>query len=329
MLTTKDFITIPYTPDMTQGGIAYACKSLAYTYNRMGSTPFKRLQRIVAGVAVELAFRRHLSQNDIPHDNLGATPFTDPDRYDISIGGRRCDIKSYLLIHKDQISGIRRNPAQLLEAQTLVPEDQIAASHLNDEDLYIFAFTTALLTPNQETLQKAQAADQPIFLIHTLPKLWARPEKWVPLGALALKSDCSSQIKIELGGLGPDHKTISEHKKLQPGIRLTSEKDFHALHYIHTPDLPDGPVGIHSPVLKETLIIDPLDWGNIWVYGMEIIFAGYITRGEFRKTAKKIPAGSRVFQYPRTSTPNYSLPIAKLHPLGKLFENAQNWDYQL
>ena len=328
MLTTNDFITIPYTPDMTQGGIAYACKSLAYTYNRMRSTPFKRLQRIVAGVAVELAFRRYLSQNDIPHENLGATPFTDPDRYDISIGGRRCDIKSYLIIHKNQISGIRRDPTQLLEAQALVPEDQIAASHLNDKDLYIFAFTTALLTPNKDALQKACAANLPIFMIHALPKAWSRPEKWIPLGTLALKSDCSSLIKVELGGLGPDHMAISEHKKLQPGIRLTAEMDFHTLHYVHTPDLPDGAVGIHSPVLEETLIIGALDWGNIWVYGMEIIFTGYTTRGDYRKRAQKIPAGSRVFQYPRTSTPNYALPIAELHPLGKLFEKARSWGLQ-
>ncbi|MBC8504202.1 MAG: hypothetical protein H8D34_05055 [Chloroflexi bacterium] len=326
MPTAKDFITIPYTPDMTQGGIAYACKSLAYTYNRMGSTPFKRLQRIVAGVAVELAFRRHLVQNEIPHDNLGATPFTDPDRYDISIGGRRCDIKSYMLIHKDQISQIRKNPAQLLDAQALVPADQMASSQFNDEDLYIFAFTTALLTPNQDSLQKAYAAEQPIFMIHALPKVWARPQKWSALGTLALKSDCSTQIKLELGGLGHDHKAISEHKKLLPGNRITAQKEFHALHYLHTPDLPDGPVGVHSPVLEETLIIDALDWGNIWVYGMEIIYAGYITRGEFRKKAKKLPAGSRVFQYPRTITANLALPIGGLHSLEDLFRKAQSWE---
>ncbi len=325
MLTEKDFITIPHTPDMTQGGIAYACKSLAYTYNRMGSSPFKRLQRIVAGVAVELAFRRHLAREHIPHDNLGSTPFTDPDRYDISIGGRRCDLKSFLLIHKDQISQIRKNPALLLDAHALVPVDQMASSNLSDEDLYIFVFFTTLLTPNRDALEKARQAEQPIYMIYPLPKAWTRPDIWVSLGTLALKSDCTRQIKLEIGGQDCDHKPLSEHTKLQPGTRLTAERDFFALQYLHSPDLPDGPVGVHSPVLEETLIIDHLKWGNIWVYGMEIIFAGYMTRGEYRKRAQKIPAGSRVFQYPRTSTPNFVLPIKELHPLKNLFSKARAW----
>ncbi len=325
MVTATDFITIPYTPDMTHGGIAYACKSLPYTYNRMRSSLFHRLRRIVAGVAVELAFRRHLSQNKIPHDNLGATPFTDPDRYDIAIGGRRCDLKSFLLIHKDQISQIRRSPAQLLEAQALVPVDQAASSQMSSEDLYIFVFVTALLTPNQDTLAKARNANQPVYMIFPLPKVWARPQNWASLGKLALKSDASRQIKIELGGQDYEHHRLSEQINLKPGIRSTAQENFHALHYLHTPDIPDGPIGIHSPTLVETQIVAPLEWGNIWVYGMEIILAGYMRRGEFRKKAMHLPAGSRVFQYPRTSTANWALPIKKLHPLSSLFEHAKNW----
>jgi len=97
MITASDFLQLPYTPDLTEGGIAYAIRSLPYTYDRMGGSPYDRLRRIVAGVAVELAFRRHLSQQDIPYDVKGATPFTDPDRYDVSLGGHRCDIKSFII----------------------------------------------------------------------------------------------------------------------------------------------------------------------------------------------------------------------------------------
>ena len=76
MITSSDFIHLPCTRDLTEGGIAYAVRSLPYTYNRMGGSPYDRLRRIVAGVAVELAFRRHLTQTDIPFDVKGATPFT-------------------------------------------------------------------------------------------------------------------------------------------------------------------------------------------------------------------------------------------------------------
>ena len=87
MLTASDLIRLPYTPDLTEGGIEYALRSLSYTYDRMGGSPYERLRRIVAGVAVELAFRRYLSQQNIPFDVKGATPFTDPDRYDVALGG--------------------------------------------------------------------------------------------------------------------------------------------------------------------------------------------------------------------------------------------------
>jgi hypothetical protein len=95
MLTSSDLLHLPYTPDLSEGGIAYACRSLAYTYNRMGGSPLDRMRRIVAGVAVELAFRRYLGEQEIPFDVLGSTPFTDPDRYDVALGGHRCDLKSY------------------------------------------------------------------------------------------------------------------------------------------------------------------------------------------------------------------------------------------
>jgi hypothetical protein len=117
MITAKDFIHLPFTPDLTKGGIAYACRSLNYTFNRMGGSPYARLRRIVGGVAVELAFRRYLTSQDVPFDVKGATPFSEPDRYDVSLGGHRCEVKSFLITRRPQISDIRREPSVLLNAR--------------------------------------------------------------------------------------------------------------------------------------------------------------------------------------------------------------------
>jgi len=116
MITPSDFIRIDYTPDLTLAGIAYACRSLAYTYNRMGGSAAHRMRRIVIGKAVELAFRRRLSAQGIPHDNLGTTHFTDPDHYDLALGCRRCDIKSYHISDKNRIRELNRDPSCLLDA---------------------------------------------------------------------------------------------------------------------------------------------------------------------------------------------------------------------
>jgi hypothetical protein len=325
MITTSDFITLPYTPDMTLAGIKYACQSLPYTYDRMGGDRFKRLRRIVAGKGVELAFKRYLNQREIPHDMLGSTPFTDPDHYDIAIGGRCCDIKSFMLTYKERIRLVRQNPQQLLEAQALVPIDQINNEHHTNEDIYIFAFLTALLTPNQNTLKEALAAGQPAYLIYALPKTWAHPPLWGSLGQPVIKSNASTAIKLEVGGQNQQHQFQSEQIILQPHKRIKLRNEFYTLSYLYIPTLADGTIGIYNPLTNETILVNPQDWGNIWVYGMDIIFTGYLTRAEFLHKAIQLPAGSRVFQYPSTRTENFSLPIRQLRPLSELFSQAQSW----
>ena len=175
MLKTNDLIRLDYTPDLTPTGIAYACRSLPHTYDRMGGSDIYRLRRIVAGKAIELAFRRYLTAQDVPYEELGATPFTDPDHYDIGFGGRRCDIKSFLFFQKRDIRRIHHSPSILLNAAALVPTEQVASDHLADEDLYIFAFLTALVTDHPKELDRALAADQPSYIIYPLLEAWAHP----------------------------------------------------------------------------------------------------------------------------------------------------------
>jgi hypothetical protein len=291
----------------------------------MGDNRFKRLRRIVAGKAVELAFKRYLNSQEIPHDMLGSTPFTDPDHYDIAIGGRRCDIKSFMLTNKRRIRLVRKAPRKLLDAQALVPVDQMKNEHLTDEDIYVFAFLTALITPNQETLKKAVAAEQPIYMIHALPKRWARPENRGSLGELAVKSKMKNTLKLEFGGQDGECQLQSEHLIIPPQVRKTTEKQFSAISYLYTPNFPDATIGLHSSALEETYLVESLAWRNIWVYGMDIIFTGFMTRREFRKNATRLAMGSRVFQYPQTRTENFSIPMSKLYPLGELFTRAKDW----
>lgn len=326
MLSTSDLIHLPYTPDLTEGGIAYACRSLAYTYDRMGGSPLDRLRRIVGGVAVELAFRRYLSGQAIPFDVMGATPFTDPDRYDVSLGGHRCDMKSFLVTRRRQISLVRQNPALVLQAPALVPLDQFAAEGHTAQDLYLFAFLLALTTPSQEDLQRAIIARQSLYLIHLLPEDWARPKLWLPLEKLALKSECEQPITIEIGGQDAERNFVTATLELPTKRRVAVEQAFCSLAYIHARRRPEVRIGIHSPMRGEPHLVQPHEWGNIWVYGLSILLTGYLTHEEFRRRASLLPVGSRVFQYARTRTKNLSVPITELQPLGNLFERVREWE---
>jgi hypothetical protein len=326
MLTPPDLIHLPYTPDLTEGGIAYACRSLPHTYNRMGGSPFDRLRRIVGGVAVELALRRYLGEQSIPFDVQGATPFTDPDRYDVSLGGHRCDLKSYLITRRGQIKQIRRDPGRLLQAQALVPMDQFVPESHNQQDLYLFAFLTGLITPSQADLHKAIASGQPLYLIHPLPKEWARPQVWQPLGTLALKGEADQVLTVEVGGQDQARDFLTETVTLSPRTRVELQSEFYALDYLHVNLLPQGRLGLHCPARDEIYLIAPLEWGNIWVYGMDLLLTGYLTRDEFRRRSEVVPVGSRVYQYSRTRTKNLAVPVADLKPLGELFDRVREWE---
>jgi hypothetical protein len=326
MVATTDFIHLLYTPDLTEGGIAYACRSLSYTYDRMGGSPLNRLLRIVGGVAVELAFRRYLTEQDIPFDVLGAAPFTDPDRYDVSLGGHRCDVKSFLVSRRMQISLVRRDPGLLLQAPALVPLDQFAAEGHTSHDVYLFAFLLALTAPSQADLQKAITAGQPIYLIHLMPAGWARPKVWTPLEKLALKSECDAPMTVEIGGQDAERNFVTTALELPPKTRVPVEQIFYSLAYIQARCMPEIRIGIHSPLRGEAYLVQPHEWGNIWVYGLDILLTGYLTHDEFRRKAHVLPTGSHVFQDDQTRTKNLAVAVSELQSLGGLLSRVKEWE---
>ncbi len=328
MLTEPDLLHLPYTPDLSEGGIAYACRSLAYTYDRMGGSPVDRMRRIAAGVAVELAFRRYLGEQEVPFDVLGATPFTDPDHYDVSLGGHRCDLKSFHISRRPQIAQLRQDPALVLQAPALVPLDQFAAEGHKPDDLYLFAFLLGVVAASQEDVDRALAAGQPAYLIHPLPDDWARPSGWVPFEKLALKSECDRPITVELGGQDGERRFVTRTLDLPPHTRLSVPGEWYSLAYVHVATRPEVRIGLHSPLRGDPYIIQPLDWGNIWVYGMDIFLAGWISREEFRRKAYVLNAGMPTFQYFRTRTKNLAVSVSELEPLAPLLEKVRVWETQ-
>ncbi|MBV6450022.1 MAG: hypothetical protein MHPDNHAH_00742 [Anaerolineales bacterium] len=326
MISPSDLIRLPYTRDLTEAGIAYALRSLPYTYNRMGGSPYNRLRRIVAGVAVELAFRRYLSAQNIPFDVKGAAPFTEPDRYDVSLGGRRCDIKSFLISYRDQISEMRKNPQVVLNAPALVPSDQHAAEGHAHNDIYLFAFLCGLVAASQEDLKKAIGAGQPHYLVHVMPDSWARPAAWNPLGTLVLKSEAEEAVTLELGGQDEGREMRLLEVEIKPRRRVEIPNELFALAYIRTQTPLAERVGIRFTNRDELHLVGALEWGNIWVYGMGVLLAGFLTREEFNRKAKPVPEGTRVFQYEKTRTKNLALPVCELKPLSELFERIKELD---
>jgi hypothetical protein len=319
MLFHADLLRLPYDDTLTRAGVEYAKKSLHYTYNRMHLPPGPRLRKIVAGVAVELAFRRWLDANEVPYDLHGVTAFTEKDKYDLRLGGRRVDLKSFFLTDREAITALRRDPGWLLDAEALVPEDQLASAKLDDGDVYVFGFLTGLEARQQADTRQAEAAGQPLELVATLADdVWLGRSKWRTLGALALKSNCGAPLELEVGGQARDRGALAETLILPPGTRVVAQHRYYALLYLRAFRAPEAEVGVHSPNLQRTHVVRPVDWHNIWVYGMDVFVAGWLTKGELLARGRRLPAGARVKQYPRTQTANRSVLVQDLRPVAEL-----------
>lgn len=277
---------------------------------------------MAAGVAVDLAFRRYLSDQNISFEVKAVTPFTEPEHYDVSLAGRRCDIQSFFISRREQALQVKRTPQVLLNAPALVASDQNAAEgHLNS-DIYLFAFLAGLVTSSEAELQKVIETRQPHYFLHLMPDAWMRPTKWNPLGTLALKSDSENSQRLEIGGQDTGREIRSLDVELPARTRVQVEQGFFSLAYLHHQDIPKGQIGIYSPVKKETHIVRESDWENVWVYGLDIVLAGYLTREEFNQRARFVREGARVFQYDHTRTKNLAVNVSDLKPVSELLEHA-------
>ncbi|HNH27037.1 MAG TPA: hypothetical protein PLR93_08460 [Anaerolineales bacterium] len=319
MLSSSDFLHLPYTPDLTEAGIAYALRSLAYSYERDGRSPYGRLRRLVANVAVELAFRRYLTQEHVSFEVKASTPFTDRERFDVVLNGHRCDLKPFLISHREQILQIRKNPAVLLDAQALVPSDSHAGDGHSYNDIYLFAFMNGLVAASQADLQKAIEKNQPHYLVYVPSMLLRKPMHWKPLGRLTLRSESAEELIVEVNGQDEAREMKREVISLSPGVNVKLHEVFYSITSLHVRRVPEARIRIHCESLNETLVIAPHDWSNIWVYGMDIFMVGYATYEEMSQRATLLLPNSRTFQYERTHVKNLSLLVSKLKPIQKLW----------
>jgi len=323
MLSASDLIPLSYTRDLTEGGIAYALRSMPYAHFRTGNSVYESLRHTVASAAVQLAFRRYLSEQNIPFEVQGAAPFTEHERHDVLLSGRRCVIQAFLISQRDQIADLQRNPQVLLGAPALVASDQHAWEGHSPLDLYLFAFLAGHVTISSHDLQKVIEAREPYYLVHVMPETWNRPRKWNPLGTLIVKSESEETQTLEIGGQDEGRAMQSCTVELPPRRRVEIPNEFFSLSYVHTRSSPNARIGLHSPTRRETYLIGTQDWGNIWVYGMQVVLTGYIRRDEFSRRASFLQTGSRIFQYNATQVKNLAVSVSELKPLSALFEQAR------
>ncbi len=310
MLTAADLLHLPYTPDLTEAGIAYACRSLALARAGRPQPTFRSLRRTVANVAAELSFRRHLQAESVRFKVLGAAPFTEPDRYEVSIHGCRCELVSYFISHRSQVNTLHADPAHLLLAPALLASDEFAAEHHHSDDLYLFAFVLGL--------EENPSPKRPACLIQVLPPAWSRPSQPLALNTVTLKSEAQAPIQVELGGLNSQREFVSARMQLEPGKNAPVEPCFSSLAYIRTAGPMQARLALSVPGSGKMHVIAPYGWGNLWFEGLDIVLSGWLSHEEFRRRAAFVNAGSRTLQFDRTAVKNLAVPLSGLKPFWEL-----------
>lgn len=225
------------------------------------------------------------------------------------------------MFDREAIHSLRSQPTGILAHQAKLDVDELETDRLLSEDLLVFGLVFGLIARSQVETASALSAGQPACLIHTLPGELANPAPGSSLGEIALKTDHDSEIELVVGGRDPEGKFCEEEISLKPRLRTQLAKPYQSLAYLRASQPIPAQVGLSAKVLKRPTIARPAQWGNIWIYGMEVVLVGYLSRDEFRRqgTLRTNEAAGM----PVTHGKKKSLPMGMLHPLAGLIEWAR------
>lgn len=324
MISATDFVHLPYTPDLTEAGILYARRVLPRLRSPSGRGFYDTVGRAVAATALQLAFRRYLSEQGIAFGVQASVPFLDSDRFDVEFSGRTCELTSFLISRQREIDALAADPGLALRAPALVPADRHAAEEVRGDGLYLFALVSGLVAGGRAGARTATWPGGRTFWMHIMSPAWMRPQTWAPLGPLALKADSSDTVSLELSGQDGSGTHLDLVVELPPSQRVEVNAPFHTLSHLHANARPDGRVGIHAPSRGQTYLIGPGDWHDAWLHGKDICLLGWITLEQFRMRARLIPEGRRVFQFSKTKTKNLAVDVSSLKPVRQLLERVRD-----
>jgi hypothetical protein len=317
MITQGDLVQLPYTRDLTEAGLVYARGVLQNRHDPASSRLYDTLRRTAASAALNLAFRRYLGEKGISFGVEIPVPFSDPARYDLRLGGRTCELKSYLISRASQWQALSNDPRLALRALALVPLDRHTRETVRPRDVYAFGFVGAQVESKAED-GEGRSVPRDQCWMHVMPRSWRLPQCHAAMGPVILKSESNIENPIELGGKDLSGSPLVVRVQLGERQRVEVPDSLLTLSHVIARSRPSGRVGIHAAARRLTHVIQPGDWHSVWLQGWGITLLGWITREEFRTRATLIPEGRKVFQFDRTKTRNLAVAVSELKPITEL-----------
>jgi hypothetical protein len=317
MITERDLIRLPFTRDLAEAGLIYARRVLLNKHWPAGTQPYDSIRRATASGALNLGLRRYLASKGVSFAVQTPPPFLDPDRYDLRLGNRTCELKTYLISRPSDWKALESTPQMLLDAPALVPLDRHTTETIRADDAYVFGIVGAAVK-KQAVEMRTTSVPREEFWMHCLPTAWRGVRGRAPLGPLTLKAETVDEMSVELAGLDHTGSSTEHIARLLGGQQLVLPNSFVAVSHLGVRKRPKGRVGIHLPARRLSHVIEPGDWHNVWLDGWGMLLLGWITREEFRTRARLIPAGRKVLQFERTRTKNLAVSVSDLKPISRI-----------
>lgn len=318
MLEPGDLIKMPSTPDLARASIDSTCRSLPYQQLGSGNQKIINIRQIVVDQVCELSARRYLFEQGIPHHIVQANLFPGPEKYQISLGGRHCCIKGTLIKQRARVDQIHHQPDTLLNDWVSVPKSFFASESTRESDTLVFMFVLGFLALSSAEIRHVTAAGQPIALCHIFPDPWVRPKKWASLRPVELNNQDHHAVSFEAGGQKEDLRFETEWITLESGSKASLAIDFFSLAYLQTGSPLNKPVGVTSRLLRKTYWIYPHQWQNLWIYGLDIWLAGFMTCEEFRRRAGSQNMVGREHSALLIPSNCLGMRVVDLHPFSQL-----------
>jgi hypothetical protein len=219
-MRAEEIICLAILPADVEAGVAYARKSLHYTFDRMGfkDDPERRVTKIALGKTCEATLIRFLRQHAIPHlSTEGATPHTAPDRFDLRILNEVVDLKTFGV--PDQVA----HPDRLLHCLALVPchhrKDQW--SRRSKYERFLFGFFKGKMRVELKAAEDSKTADEQSIKISSVPAM-------LYLTAAPTIAECEEHFHyIRRGAICPQYPGGTRIKNMGCRIgELTSFQNF-------------------------------------------------------------------------------------------------------
>jgi hypothetical protein len=277
----------------------------------------------VAEIAATLALQRWLESQDVPFALIQASPFTSPDRRTLLLGGRRVNILPTRISAVRRIQDLQAEPSQLLETEASIPNDVLSRTHQRGHDLLVFLFLLSQETRTTASLRRADAVGERTHLIAIPPlKPWRNLTGRAKLERLSVKNEGEHTVELtfysQLGDQNPHVLPLRVPARRQVPIPV----ELAAIHYIYAAHLPTGRIRVVDNKAAHTWIIPVRDWINIWIYGKEIILAGWSTLTEVRRKSSPASDVEHIPVRPQIMGKGIRLPLHQLRPMRELIERT-------